>query len=168
VTRLRTWLALIVLLTACQNESQPALSPAPTPSPHIAPTVRDIAIQRCASTVNVCVGSGPLDVYLAVLESADPKLAGSCALSGSTFSSHGARAGAISVLAANPPHAKAELGHGHVPKRSQAWSSSSDNEGGGRTSVAGWQCSDRPPGTARQLPVWSVAPHRTRAELVYL
>lgn len=52
----------------------------------------------------------PLDVYLSVLETADPKLSEQLSAQWVGLLSHGARAGAISVYAANPTACKAELG----------------------------------------------------------
>jgi hypothetical protein len=110
VTRLRRCLALIVLLVACQNETHPASSPVPSPTPHLAPTAAILQSGDVPATISVCVGSGPLDVYLSVLDSADPKLAAQWSAQWVELRSHGARAGAISVYAANPSACKAELG----------------------------------------------------------
>jgi hypothetical protein len=110
VTRLSLCLALIVLLVACQNETHPAVSPIPSPTPHTAPTAAILQSGDVPATVNVCVGSGPLDVYLSVLEAADPKLAEQLSAQWVDLLSHGARVGAISVYAANPSACKAELG----------------------------------------------------------
>jgi hypothetical protein len=110
VTRLTPCLALIVLLVACQNETHPAFSPGPSPTPQTAPTAAILQSGDVPATVNVCVGSGPLDVYLSVLETADPTLAGRLGAQWIDMLSRGALGGAVSVYAANPSACKAELG----------------------------------------------------------
>jgi hypothetical protein len=76
----------------------------------MAPTAAILQSGDVPATVNVCVGSGPLDVYLSVLESADPALAGRLTAQWVDLLSHGARSAAISVYTASPSACKAELG----------------------------------------------------------
>src|SRR2546426_307575 len=60
---------MLVLLSvlACQSDTHPAFSPRPSPSPHTRPTAAILQSADVPSTLNVCVGSGPMDVYLSVL-----------------------------------------------------------------------------------------------------
>ena len=110
MTRFAAWIATIVLLAACQNETHAVFSPAPSPSPHAAPTAAILQSADVPATVNPCIGSGPLDVYLAVLANSDSDLASRLSGEWDDLLSHGARSGAISVFAANPSACQAELG----------------------------------------------------------
>ncbi len=110
MTRFAAWIAAIVLLSACQNETHAVFSPVPSPSPHVAPTAAILQSADVPATVNPCLGSGPLDVYLSVLANSDAALATRLSAEWDELLSHGARSGAISVFAANPSACKAELG----------------------------------------------------------
>jgi len=110
VTRFAAWIAAIVLLSACQNETHAVFSPVPSPSPHVAPTAAILQSADVPATVNPCLGSGPLDVYLSALANSDAALATRLGADWDELLSHGARAGAISVFAAGPSACKAELG----------------------------------------------------------
>ena len=110
MTRFAAWIAAIVLLGACQNETHAVFSPVPSPSPHAAPTAAILQSADVPATVNPCLGSGPLDVYLSVLANSDAAVATRLGGDWDELLSHGARAGAISVFAANPSACKAELG----------------------------------------------------------
>ena len=110
MTRFGTWLALVVLLTACQNETHPAFSPALTPTPHAAPTAAVLQSGDVPAGLTACAGSGPMDVYLSVLESSEPALAGRITDQWLGLLKIGASAGAISVFAADSSACKAELG----------------------------------------------------------
>ncbi len=110
MTRFAAWIAAIVLLGACQNETHAVFSPVPSPSPHAAPTAAILQSADVPATVNPCLGSGPLDVYLSVLANSDAAVATRLGADWDELLSHGARAGAISVFAANPSACKAELG----------------------------------------------------------
>src|SRR5207237_10247774 len=105
-----TWMALLLLLSSCQNEPHAGFSPAPTPSPHAAPSVAILQSADVPATLNPCLGSGPLDVYLSVLSNSDEALGTRLSAEWDLLLSHGARAGAISVFVANPAACKAELG----------------------------------------------------------
>ncbi|HEV2477387.1 MAG TPA: hypothetical protein VGX22_12670, partial [Candidatus Dormibacteraeota bacterium] len=68
--------ALLVMgFVACQNEPHPVLSPVPSPTPHTVPTVAILQSGDVPAGLNVCLGSGPIDVYLSVLAGADATLA---------------------------------------------------------------------------------------------
>ena len=110
MTRFAACIAAIVLLGACQNETHVVFSPVPSPSPHAAPTAAILQSADVPATVNPCLGSGPLDVYLSVLANSDAALATRLSAEWDELLSHGARAGAISVFTANPSACKAELG----------------------------------------------------------
>jgi hypothetical protein len=110
VTRLAALIAIFLLLASCQNEPHAVFSPAPSPSPRIAPTGAILQSADVPATVSPCIGSGPLDVYLSVLATADPVLAVRLTDQWVALLSDGARSGAISVYTANPAACKAELG----------------------------------------------------------
>ena len=110
MTRFAARIAAIVLLSACQNEIHAVFSPVPSPSPHAPPTAAILQSADVPATVNPCLGSGPLDVYLSVLANSDAALATRLGADWDELLSHGARAGAISVFAASPSACKAELG----------------------------------------------------------
>jgi hypothetical protein len=110
VTRLAALIAIFLLSASCQNEPHAVFSPAPSPSPRTAPTAAILQSADVPATVSPCVGSGPLDVYLSMLATADPALADRLSNQWADLLSHGARAGAISVYTANPTACQAELG----------------------------------------------------------
>jgi hypothetical protein len=62
------------------------------------------------SGLTVCLGSGPIDVYLASLAQADATIAARAADQWQQMRALGARDGAISLFTANPSACKAELG----------------------------------------------------------
>ena len=103
---------MLVLLSvlACQSDTHPAFSPRPSPSPHTRPTAAILQSADVPATLNVCVGSGPMDVYLSVLATADATLASRATDQWTDMQTRGATAGAISIFAANPSACKAELG----------------------------------------------------------
>ena len=103
---------MLVLLSvlACQSDTHPAFSASPSPSPHTRPTAAILQSADVPATLNVCVGSGPMDVYLSVLATADATLAGRATDQWTDMQTRGATAGAISIFAANPSACKAELG----------------------------------------------------------
>jgi len=110
VTRIATSIALLLLVSSCQNETHAVFSPVPSPSPHAAPTAAILQSADVPATVNPCIGSGPLDVYLSVRANSDPALASQLSGTWDDLLSHGARAGAIAVYAADPSACNAELG----------------------------------------------------------
>src|SRR5947209_17997419 len=103
---------MLVLLSvlACQGDTPPAFGLSPSPSPHTRPTAAILQSADVPATLNVCVGSGPMDVYLSVLATADAILASRAADQWTVMQTRGATAGAISIFAANPSACKAELG----------------------------------------------------------
>jgi len=110
VTRLATWLVVSVLLIACENQTHPVFSPAPTPTPHTAPTAAIIQSNDAPPTLAVCLGSGPIDVYIATLGASGTPLADRASSQWALLTNEGARAGAISIFASSPTACKAELG----------------------------------------------------------
>src|SRR5205807_10372245 len=97
-------------LVACQTQTHPAFSPIPSPSPHTAPTVAILQSGDVPAGLSVCLGSGPIDVYLSVLSGADAALAARESNLWQQLRDQGAIAGAVSVYAANPTACKTELG----------------------------------------------------------
>src|SRR2546430_15610564 len=95
---------------SCQTETHAVFTPAPSPTPHAAPTAAILQSGDVPAGLSVCLGSGPMDVYLSVLASADTLLAERQSNLWQQLRTAGATAGAISVFAANPTACKAELG----------------------------------------------------------
>jgi hypothetical protein len=110
VGRLLRTLLIVVLLAACQNETHAVVSPIPSPSPHTAPTAAILQSGDVPTGYTVCLGSGPIDVYLSVLASSAPDVASRDADYWGRLRSAGAKTGAISVFAANASACPAELG----------------------------------------------------------
>jgi len=86
------------------------VSPVPSPSPHTEATAAILQSGDVPAGLNVCLGSGPIDVYLSVLSNADADLAARESNYWQQLRTGGAIAGAISVFAANATACKAELG----------------------------------------------------------
>jgi hypothetical protein len=82
----------------------------PSPSPHTQPTAAILQSGDVPAGLSVCLGSGPIDVYLSVLSNADAALAARESNFWQQLRGAGAIDGAISVFAANPSACKAELG----------------------------------------------------------
>lgn len=108
--RLLPVLVGVMLVAACQNETHAVFSPAPTPTPHVAPTAAILQPADVPAALHVCLGSGPIDVYLSVLRTAAPDLATRDANYWAELQSAGAISGAISVYASNGAACNAELG----------------------------------------------------------
>ena len=104
--------AIVVLasLMACQSNTHPAFSPIPSPSPHTQPTAAVLQSGDVPAGLDVCVGSGPMDVYLSVLAGADAAVASRLSEQWSVMQTQGATEGAISTFATNPTACRAELG----------------------------------------------------------
>ena len=110
MSRFLTLLIVCGLLVACQNQTQAVSSPAPSPTPHTAPTAAILQSADVPTGLNVCLGSGPMDVYLSVLQNSDPVLASVLSDQWLAMLHRGATAGAISVFVANASACKSELG----------------------------------------------------------
>ena len=107
-------LLVIVLcaLTACQTGSQPAVepTPSPSPSPHTIATADILQSGDAPAGLTVCLGSGPIDVYLASLAQADATSGARAAEQWQQMRALGARDGAISLFTSRPSACNAELG----------------------------------------------------------
>ena len=108
--RLLAVAVLVALAVGCQNETHPVSSPVPTPTPHTLPTAAILQSGDVPAGLSVCLGSGPMDVYLSVLENVDAALASRLTAEWSQLRAAGARAAAISTFAASPSACNAELG----------------------------------------------------------
>ncbi|HEY0831805.1 MAG TPA: hypothetical protein VGE99_11730 [Candidatus Dormibacteraeota bacterium] len=105
-------LAVMLVLCAavsCQGETHAVFSPVPSPSPHTQPTAAILQSGDVPGGLNVCLGSGPIDVYLSVLSGADAALAARESNFWQQLRGGGALDGAVSVFAANPSACTAEL-----------------------------------------------------------
>jgi hypothetical protein len=115
VVRIGTLVALATLLISCQNESHPAFSPAPSPSPHISPAAAILQSSEVPTGLTACVGSNqPVDVYASVMNGFD--IAVGRRLSGywEDLVAEGAESGSVSVYASDPASCAAELGAGNA------------------------------------------------------
>ena len=101
---------VVCAVASCQGETHAVFSPVPSPSPHTAPTVAILQSGDVPAGLSVCLGSGPIDVYLSVLSGADAALAARESNLWQQLRDQGAIAGAVSVYAANPTACKTELG----------------------------------------------------------
>ena len=110
MTRLFAAGAAILVLAACQNQTHAVFSPAPTPSPHAAPTKAILQSNDVPATLGPCEGSGPLDLYVDVLAAQNADASGRTGAYWSRLVAGGATAGAISVFASNRAACAAELG----------------------------------------------------------
>jgi len=105
-----------MLLISCQNESHPAFSPVPSPSPHISPAAAILQPSEVPATLTACVGSSqPIDVYVSVMSGFDTTMGERLAGYWNDLVALGASAGSISVYAANPVACSAEFGAASVP-----------------------------------------------------
>jgi hypothetical protein len=110
VTRFLACLAVVALSVACQSNAQPLPSPVPSPTPHTLPTAAILQSADVPAGLNPCLGSGPMDVYLAELTTADATVATRVSAQWQKLRAAGAEAGAVSVFAADQSACKAELG----------------------------------------------------------
>ncbi len=110
MTRFLACLAVVAFSVACQSDTHAVFSPVPSPTPHTDPTLAILQSADVPTGLNPCLGSGPLDVYLAQLARADPAIATRVSSAWQNLRSEGAEGGAISVFAADPSACKAELG----------------------------------------------------------
>jgi hypothetical protein len=103
--------AFVALLAACESSTPPAVaSPAPSPTPHTSPTEASLQSADIPAGLNVCLGSGPIDVYISTLAQADAALAARLGAQWEQLRSAGATAGAVSLFTASPAACNAELG----------------------------------------------------------
>ena len=79
-------------------------------TPHTKPAIAILQPGDVPAALNVCLGSGPIDVYLTTLAHADATLAIRAATQWQQLRAVGARQGAISIFTANPSACGAELG----------------------------------------------------------
>ncbi|HEY6114737.1 MAG TPA: hypothetical protein VI172_02150, partial [Candidatus Dormibacteraeota bacterium] len=103
MVRIGTWFALAMLLISCQNESHPAFSPAPSPTPHISPAAAILQPSEAPPGLVACVGSNqPVDVYASVMNGFDTAVG--LRLSGywNDLVAEGAESGSVSVYATDP------------------------------------------------------------------
>src|SRR2546429_9818146 len=95
---------------ACQSNTHPAFSPISSPAPHTQPTAAVLQSGDVPAGLDVCVGSGPMDVYLWVLAGADAAVAGRLGERWGVMQTQGAAEGAIFPFPTNPTACRAELG----------------------------------------------------------
>jgi hypothetical protein len=100
---------LVIGLVACQNDTHAVFSPLPSPTPHTAPTVAILQSGDMPTGLNVCLGSGPIDVYVSVLADADATLAARETAQWQALRQLGAKSGAISLFTSDPSACKAEF-----------------------------------------------------------
>jgi hypothetical protein len=110
VGRLLRILLVLVLVASCQNETHSASSPLPSPTPHTLPTIAILQPADLPAGLTACLGSGPIDVYLATLAASNPTLGARVAAEWGQLRGAGALAGAVSIYAADPSACAAELG----------------------------------------------------------
>ena len=101
---------MVVGFVACQSDTHAVFSPAPSPTPHTAPTTAILQSGDVPAGLNVCLGSGPIDVFLSVLGNGDPALASTQSTQWQILRQLGAKSGAISLFTSDPSACKAELG----------------------------------------------------------
>ena len=98
-------------LAACQSGTHPVSSPAqPSPTPSNSPTSAILQSDDIPSGLKVCLGSGPIDVYITSLASAEPALAAKVGTQWQQLVVGGATGGAIALFTASPAACNAELG----------------------------------------------------------
>ena len=101
---------MVVGFVACQSDTHAVFSPVPSPTPHTAPTTAILQSGDVPAGLNVCLGSGPIDVFLSVLGNADPALGSTQTTQWQILRQLGAKSGAISLFTSDPSACKAELG----------------------------------------------------------
>ena len=107
----RLLVALLAMgLVACQNETHAVISPVPSPTPHTAPTAAILQSGDVPAGLIVCLGSGPIDVYLSVLGDADATLAARQTTQWQALRQLGAKGAAMSLFTSDASACKAEFG----------------------------------------------------------
>jgi hypothetical protein len=110
VDRLIAILGLSILIAACQSSAPVAVaSPSPSPSPYTAPTDAILQSAEIPAGLNPCLGSGPIDVYITTLATADANLAARVANQWDQLRAGGAISGAVSLFTSTPAACNAEL-----------------------------------------------------------
>ena len=108
--RLIAILGLSILIASCQNTTPTALpSPSPSPSPHSPPTEAVLQSSEVPAGLSPCLGSGPIDVYITTIATADPNVAARLANQWEQLRVAGATSGAISLFTSTPAACNAEL-----------------------------------------------------------
>jgi hypothetical protein len=114
VGRLILAILLTAALAACQTAPHAVLTATPTsspsPTPHVTATAAILQPSEAPADLNVCLGSGPVDVYLTSLTQADATVGARASNQWRQLQSQGARNGAISLFAANASACSVELG----------------------------------------------------------
>jgi hypothetical protein len=112
VARLIVAIVLTAVLAACQTGSQPVIvpTPSPSPTPHSTATTSILQSPEVPPGLTVCLGSGPIDVFLAALSQADATIGKRASDHWHQLKLQGARDGAISLFAANTSACNADLG----------------------------------------------------------
>ena len=108
--RFRAILVLSVVIAACQTAApQPVPTPTPSPSPHT--TVSDAVLQASdvPGGLNRCAGSGPIDAYIANLQSSSPTIASRLNDQWQSLRTLGADSAAISLFTSDDSACTAEL-----------------------------------------------------------
>jgi hypothetical protein len=110
VGRLLWLLVGAMLLGACQTDTHAVFSPSPSPTPHTQPTAAILQPADVPSSTSVCIGSGPIGLYLSTLTTAAPDVGAKDTAFWNQLLAQGAVAGAVSVYAADPSACSVELG----------------------------------------------------------
>jgi hypothetical protein len=95
-------------MAACQSSPQPVATPTPSPSPHT--PVAEAVVQQgdVPSGLSPCTGSGPIDGYIASLQS-QPALASRLNDEWQALRTMGATSASISLFTSDPSACSAEL-----------------------------------------------------------
>jgi len=109
VVRLTALVFALVLASECQSAAQPVPSPIPSPTPHTAVTDAVLQQSDVPGGLNLCAGSGPMDAYLANLQSSQPALAGRLNDEWQSLRTQGATGAAISLYTSDDSACSAEL-----------------------------------------------------------
>jgi hypothetical protein len=99
---------LVAFVAACQNNAQPVPSPTPSPSPHT--PVAETVLQQgdVPSGLSPCAGSGPIDAYIASLQS-QAALASRLTDDWQSLRTLGATSASISLFTSDATACSAEL-----------------------------------------------------------
>ena len=98
-------------LAACQSNTHAVFSPPPpSPTPANLPTAAILQTTEVPAGLKVCLGSGPIDVYVTSLAHADAALAARVGAQWQQLVVGGSTGGAISLFTASPAACNAELG----------------------------------------------------------